>query len=586
MVEQIKDDADLVKEIIDLEKNDDKKEWRARQDADFDLWALKPFKISKTEGAYDEVTTNKPRVFSDKLTDEMASASLKFSIPLYGDKEQRKEDAMTEQMVYGIWTMINENTIMQPLPQAQMAWDINNRGVIVLRFWIYEEEESGKAKLIPDLAVWDGRHTYWSAGSRGLLKVVKVRWASADELADQYGDDKIKRGQNEKGQQKVHDGWDKEREVVVVGTEVVFKQSNPLHYIPVGIFPAGNTPFIQSESDTDTFKYWGESCFARNRAVWPNISKLQSFDMTQVGKATHTPVVREYDSTGGGSPPVLNASPWQKGADILIDVSKKQKIYPLFPPPTSMVLPHLYAELGEDESTGSAAHILYGRLDRQATAQGTALLIHAGMGTMKNGLSAMERAFTWLGNEIPRQYKLGEFKGQEFRGFEGREKAFTVKVDSDKLVTDKRVVATLKIEVPQDELQNADIAERMVKAHLMSAQTAMDKYLGIEDTDAQIEIIDREMVRNNTGIQIMEKIQALIKDDPKGNRMKIIFLKQTLDMIQAQLAQQMATMRGNGGTPQGNLAPRPATPETAQGNRMIPADVAGRLARIGLEQGR
>ncbi len=584
MVEIIKDDSAFISDVKKLASDDDgMSEWRDRLEADFEQFAMEWAGISKVEGDYEKVISNKPRTFSDMLTSKMANAKLMNSIPLYGEKKQRKEDAMTERLVYSIWTLINENTFLDPPPKATMAWYANNRGVVIPRLWLYEEEET--EELIADLAIWDGLHTYWVASSKKLLRIVYVRWASVDELADRYGNDKIKRGADGKNGKKVYDHWDKEREAVIIGDEIVFQQPNHLKHIPANIFGAGNTPMLQSRDGTVLIKHWAESCFARNRKMWEYENRLLSFDMTQVGLATHTGFINEYDSNLQGEPVKLEANPWRKGKETIVDVGKGQKIYPMYPPPSSAVLPHLYNEIAKMGSRGAAPDVSYGQLDTAATAQGTAMLLHAASEAMQNGKAVMEQALTWIGNEIPRQWKAGKFKGREFRGFDSAGKGFTVKVENKNLQTDRRIVAKLNIDMPQDELQNADIWARLVEKGHISEQRAMDKYGHIEDPDAEMEIIDRERTRSNTGVAIMKQIEALIADDPAGNRDEIIFLQSILDEMKAQLLQQMMARKAPQGAPTpGNLAPRLPTPRTAPGGGMMAASPED--ANIGLARGR
>ncbi len=556
---------------------------RDRMEDTYDLWRLEPFKFPDVDGKpvtdYQIMTTNKPRVFADKVISELAFGTLKLRIPIYKEtKKERTDESMTEQTVYGLIAMADDRARSFTLPciQAQVADDIFKRGFTVPRVWIYKEED----KVIVDVAMWDARNVYWLVGSKGLKRVCNIRYTTKEEVKDLYPKAKDIT-EDASGGVTLYDHWDDTLEQVVVGDKIVYTMKHNRGYIPVLILPVGSARQRYSSRHQDTIKDVGEDFASKVRDVARQVSQIQSYYLTIVALGTH-PSLLAYHR--GNEPINFKNTPYGSGSVVDLNIDKEQRIEPMFKwtmPQDTLVLNNIKSD---ELSDGLGPDIMYGRLAQAATAQGTAMLIRAAMGAIKNGQRAMEQTFAWTSDELVRQLKDGKFKIDHLQGIDGKQKQFNVTVEKDKLVTDRRFIASLSIDSPQDILQNIGAAAQLVSSEMISMQTARDKFLGqfVPDPDGEQDIIDGEKVSKIAGIAEFKFLDALMKD-PKGNKTAILRLKAFLDQ-QLQQAQQAQAML-QGGQPSGeNVSgiPKGMTPAT----RPPESNINQRLNRIGLQIGR
>lgn len=465
-----------------------------RMEEDYSQWAMDEIDQTDAEkGEFERYIGNKPRVFADKVIEELSSGKVKFTIPIFkdkgkrGEKSEREACSMTEQAVYGLLRMADNLLVSDPFStnsQSLMAWYGTMGRYVILRFRMYEETERGEKVVVPDLAVWDGYNTRWTTKRRGIGRVCYKRYASIEDIEDQY--EKTDVAHDERGRVVVYDHWDEEREAVVVGSEIVHFVEHKLGYVPVGIFASGSAPLVQHEAfDINLIRHVNESVLARSRRVWKEEDEFNSYVKTQAKLGIDQILKVKYDSSKGGRPPEFTGDPRKTGSEIILDEGKGEDVEPLLPGPLSQQIMVMLDKVGNQASLGSAPDIFYGRQETQTTAQGTAMLIHAAMTALKSGIRQIEQGYTWFANEAIRQYKAGKWKDIQVQGVDHAEAQFAVAIERDKLVTDRRIEASLNIETPQDELENIGKAIELDKSDLVSKQTIRDRLLHVADTDAE-----------------------------------------------------------------------------------------------------
>ncbi len=573
------DAAEIKKFVDDQKQKTGRKALEERIEDTYDLWRMEPFEFPPVDGKpvtdYKIMTTNKPRVFADKLVSELAFGTLKLSIPVYDEtKKERTEESMTEQTAYGLTAIADdrERSFARPCTQAQEADDIIIRGWAVPRIWIYEENK----ELIVDIAQWDIRTVYWLTGSKGLSKVVNVRYTTKEEVDDLYG---ISSVEDFPGGVTVYDHWDDKIEQVVVGDKIVFHQKNNRGYIPVLILPVGSARQRYSSRHQDTLKDVGEDFAARIKDVAKRMSEIMSYYLTIVALGTHPNLLAYYK---GSKIDFGNKNPYGSGSVVDLDLNKEQRIEPMFKwtmPQDALVIHNIIADWLSD---GTGPDVMYGRLAQAATAQGTAMLIHAAMGAMKNGQRAVEQSNAWKANELIKQFKEfkdGKFKEVNLQGVTGKEKQFTVTPDRKKLITDRRFMCQLALDAPQDIMQNISGAAQLVASGIISRLTARDKFFSnlVPDTDVEESRINQEVVREALDIPAWEALTDLQKKDPEGYKTAIWILYKYLKE-KAMQGQQMAQGQPSGENVSG--IPQGMTPATNRPNENA------RLSKLGLQRGR
>jgi len=540
---------------------------RKRIADDFVLWQPEGFTIDKNRGDYRLVTSNRPRVWADKIVSELSYADVRLSIPLISKppRDLRKNGSMTELAAYGLLAMAEDELALRVNPslQSTLSWHAPVRGWLVPRIWLYMED----GLLHVDIAAWDILNTYWAIDKKGLSRVAYVRYGSKSEIDDTYG---ISSSEDSQGRVKVIDHWDRDKETVIVPSaknEVVDGQENILKRVPVGLFPVGSIPHVQgsseggSEADKQNIKHLGESCFGRIRHIAPILSEIESYYLTTVAMGTHAPIVNEFDSSKGGQPAEFDANPYSTGATINLDVGKGQKLSPLFKPTTPQEALTLYQMVLADFSIATGPDVMYGQSPGQLTAQGTAMLLRAAAASMKDCTITMERVYTWIANELIRQYKAGDFGDMNMQGVDGKHVPFAVNVKRADLVTDHRIIAQLSMDTPQDKLTLSGILSQYYRDGVISRQTYRDKTGEVPDTDVEQEIIDREKAAEAFQLAEYELLRELVESKQWGPAKRVAAIIKQKEMMAEQIAMQVNPPQGQGSPPM-PMVPKGNTPRT------------------------
>ncbi len=503
---------------------------------------------------YEIVNCNKPQIFADKIAHELAYGTLNHEIPLVdADSPLRKKESLTEQAVYAFDRMADEylQSPFSPVSLQQLAWFVPVRAGVAGRLWFYKDENG---KVIQDLAIWDWRNTYWTLGKGGRLnRVCYVRYASKEEIDEEYNMDSTA---DTNGMVKVYDDWvrsDKEITVgkgklkktfypfveqVTVGDEMVREMKLKKDYLPIYIASVGNMPLIQNtKSGIDMMKYLPQTFASHNKDIWKAESQLATYRLKTVRLATMAPFLKIKDSRLSGESIEIDKTPYKEGANIEIDVGKGQDIRPFFTPVSSPDAAVIEAEFAQWSSMGGASPVWLGQPSGDLTAQGTAMLIHASQGILKSGVRAIERFKTWQDNESIRQFKEGDFDEMQIEGVDGKGKQFSAKINRDSVTTDRQIVATLKLDSPQDELQLAGILHQYLADGVFSLQRAMDK-AGVQDVDAEKDIRAREKLDAIFPFSMFNTIDACIKDkDPEMKKYGMLLMKMATDAMNQAMMQ-------------------------------------------------
>lgn len=334
---------------------------RERMEDTFDLWRLEEIDWSDVTAAvkseYRTMTTNRPRVFCDKIVDELAAGTFKDSIPQYTEgKGEKSNISMTEQCSYGLIAQADDNLMARQLPSIQGQWAFTStlRGGIVTVPWLSQKKVRGESKLIVDVIVWDAFNVYWESGIDGLLHCCNIRYASRTDFENSYGK-KVAVAEDSQGRIKIYTFLDKNEQKVVAGNTVVKLLKHNRHHVPAFIIPVGSSYPLQSNRHDDTWKHWGTDFADKNKSIWPKESELLSYQLTTAKEGSRPTLVVEFDGTN--NVPNIPASPWTQGAHVNLDLSKKQNVRPLFQPMLPREVFQLQDQLSSLDSEGSAAPI-------------------------------------------------------------------------------------------------------------------------------------------------------------------------------------------------------------------------------------
>ncbi|MCK9599448.1 MAG: hypothetical protein M0R06_10435, partial [Sphaerochaeta sp.] len=322
-----------------------------RMDADFSKYRGDSFQFGANEGTWEVITSNRAQAEAWKMINVLSMAKRKiYSMNkdlVKDDKNKAERDRLTlaENIINGLiysYEMVNAGLTDQPLLQALMAAYRVYRGWGSYRLLV-EHDDDGLPYL--NLLVRDIRNTIWVPGKDRLLKDVYKRYATKEEVVDEFPG--FNGTPDDKGNVLIYDVWDcappvdeGERKrnkrvlvknAIIAGDEYVKEPQvveiggQTLDYIPTRIKAGGTMPLIHDEN-SDNIKLVGESSLANNRNIEDILSRLLSYKLTRAGMEAKMPQIIEYDSTGGQQPPEFDKDTYKKGSFIILDVAKKQKV--------------------------------------------------------------------------------------------------------------------------------------------------------------------------------------------------------------------------------------------------------------------
>ena len=481
------------------DKQDSITSLRNRWEDDYELWRLKEYNRGKD---YESYTSNKPRTLANKLISLLATSQRTIRIPLgKDDAEQRKAKSDAERFVIGALNLADSRleSMLQPGIQAQLAFFGPVRGWVALR--VYIRKHNGQT--IPDIAVWDPLHTYWAIGPNGLAWVCHTRTATAEDIGIEY-DIEIK---TKKG--TVYDFWDDEIYLVFADDKFLIEtKEHNLGHLPVYVGQVGSVPFIASDRVQDTIKDVGESVFAPIRGIIGPLQKIISDYTTIVGQGVHNPLA--ISSSGGkkGFP----TSPYYKGAVVELDTDKGEKVEPLFTPVMPRDAQVLWAAIEREWSTGGLPPAAFGIFEGETSGRHLSLLHHAAEAVILAPKSKIEKTYEWIARELLTQFAKGGFGKLKLQGRDGTNEDFVVELAPKDVKGDWFPKVELTTRLPEDEPANMTMAQIAVETELLSRQTARDKYLGVQDTDAETEKIFRERAMSMPPIMLRRMAASLIAE--------------------------------------------------------------------------
>lgn len=479
---------------------------RDRMDHDYGLFTLDTslYYISESEGKWDNVITNRAASEGNKMIDYLSYARRMLWIPQTDETEsERKRLTATEQLGNGCIYMadaINEDIPDYIDIQSALSFYKVIRGWSAGRYILRDDDD----KLIPDIAVWDPRNTYWHQGSKRLTWVCYVRYATEGEIRDEY------HGYNGKltteagsagGYCKVYDVWGfpegkkEAHEGVIVGGEWV-KEPEPvgMDYLPIRIRAGRSTPIIRDGERNDTMKHVGESFLVNNREMLPVESRLLTYKIHKAGIESKParPVI--YDSTKGELPPTWE-KPLDKGSLFPVDEGKGQKIGdPLLPGTEGHIDSSLQAWIGL-ENMGGLSPIAHGLGPVPDTAQATDIVFRATMDALKAFRMGVEKDLVWYAEESVRQYKNGDFDEYELEGYDKGNNRFRVNIKPDQIDDKWRFRCVLIPDELREKATKMGIADQAVKGGFMSVESASDQFQIVENPSLEQQKIDRDNAR-------------------------------------------------------------------------------------------
>ena len=530
-----------------------------RWESDFSLFRLEKYKLA---GDYSNVTSNDPFTLATKITDNLAYCPMTIRIPTPEDRDERENADNGEKLVYGCINACDSRKMQlpeEPHTQGAVAWYTNNRGWQAIRVLVHKEEDGGDTLV--DIDVFDPRNCTWDTAGSKLLWFCHERTISKEEAGEVYG-------KEIPGVSKLYEFMDDKELYIIIGSEMAegYPQEHGLDYIPVLITAVGSTPLIYSDKHTDTVKNVGESVYAANRSLYEPVNKLLTLYLTIVSQGAHNPLA--IYSSGGKKQ--FKRSPYYAGNTVQLDIDKGEKVEELYKPNRPADTERLMSHIMQKVNMGGVPPIATGNLDVTLPYSGIYLLTHNATTLMKPRQYAIEKAFEWIAREILSQFAKGGYKAIEVHGRTGTNEYFQCKLKRRDIKGDWWPECKLNPELPQDEMQKANMAQILVANQILSRRTARDKLLNVQDTDAEEDRVLYEMTNSIPELQLL-KVQRALREQGEPE------LAAALPMLLAH------TKLGQGQMGQGQMGQGPRSyegvknPAFAQGVRpeFVPGQMMG-----------
>jgi len=541
-------------------------------------WLMEPFQLGK-KGEYANYTTNELHNLASKVVDTLSKAPVKFQVPISDENEKkRKESANDERFGYGVTRLANEGlrAIMQPSIQSQSSFFAPVRGWVG-GLAVLNKTDDDKRNTYPVARIWDILNTTWGLGRSELDWACHTRYIKESNAKAEFPDANIS------GDVAVRDYWDTKWHItyIVSGGKLrkflfggkrneVIRQEHNIGHIPVLITQVGSAPYIQAIELSDTISAWGESIFAPDRNIVDVKNELITLLRTIVKMGAHNPLAVTFDGSGGAAPPLFDKNPYYSGSIVYLDRSKGEEVKELYKPEMPKDTSGLLSVVQHDLDAGGAASILKGQTPFPSTGIGTSLLMEAASSILYPSQKCVEEVLEWIVNELKVQYHGGGYNKMKLRGWDSSNKYFDIIPGKDDVSDDRHIQATLMPKLPEDEWGKVRSAATLAQNNLMSIQSIMDRYISVEDTDAEMGNIYKEKGNLLPVVLKMRIAAALLKDRPDKPELAFAVL------------QEAAQGGGNGGSPEaGRLQP-------GGGGIGSPAEIEEdlRLARMGMTRGR
>jgi hypothetical protein len=529
---------------------------RSRWEGDFDLYRLKPYNAG---AGYYSYTSNSPRVIADKGISILMGAKLLIRIPeeLLTD-EERRISSNVERFIYGGLNSNDERSFYAPDEKTLRelkAWYSIIRGSWAERIYVHKGED-GKTKL--EIKVWDIYNVAYGSDCKGMDWAAYVYKVKPQQAALDYPD-KFK---NVSGAETVTriDYWDREKNIIIIDGQEVYRNVHKLSYCPVFIFRVNPTPVVYQQNWQYTDSIAGESILASDRNLFPILNKTLSDLLTIVRRGVKVPV--GYWSADGSK--TINEDIWQVEKAASVPLKTGEVIAPLLTqtmPADAMNLVNI--AVGEVQR-GAWSHTTYGDVSTRLSGYAINQLNEAMATVILPFVQAVEQSYLVDSLELVKQFSKSSLPAVEVRGRNSRNQAFGYKkpvgIKPVELIGTWHPEVRLEMSLPKDEPSHYEMARyaREGEIPLLSDQTIRSELLGIQDNDLEDAIIDREWADKQIINRMYDAYMQYVAEEnyPKATNV--------LAALRQVMSQQAATQGKKSGTPAG-FSSRTLPPEAAGG---------------------
>lgn len=507
-----------------------------RMDSDKKLAILDPYKMKQLDGQETadaiNVTMNEAMVFWSRCAAIMNGANMQRIARgnSLSDKETTIIENFYEDIFYQNDLMLN-NAIFCSL-YSFLIEQIILRGAIAARCLLRTDGD----KFMPDIFPLDTRYFYYETDSTGLIWGAYDVTRTKTQIERDYGI--TIRGKNA----VVTDFWDDQVNEIYIanqlykgGSQAKDKEKYPerekqhgLDYPPLIYFKSGAG--LQSFSDAGILKHQGESVFAANRGLIPELHRAATIFMTLTDMSFEGALTLHREETGGDKP----ESPY--GPRKVTELGIRERYDPVPVNDIKNASRLLYSMIVGALQRGGLPNIDYGNLTFPLSAVAVAKLIATRDAIFIPRLNAMALFFQSLSIMIKKQYLQA---GYQFEiGEEGLEREYKAS-DIDKKFTTQYEFHTSS---PEQDAANMAIGREAMSIGI-SRHTTFSEVIKMKDPDGEINKGRAERAEaGDMAITLNRQLEALADkegkfDEATGKDIEAEMILQQLEMVLRQRAQ-------------------------------------------------
>ena len=496
---------------------------REQQEDSLGLWSYHKFEMDKSEGSWNDVTTNSSKVLANKIIGLLASSWLQLFIDVDDEtRKRRKKIAFTEQLANGILALADRALTSVPSGksiQDTLSFFSTIKGGTVKLVYLLED---GDGQVVPDIRVPDPTFCQWIEGDKEIIWFCQRNYLSKQFIEKAYAK-QLKDGFNIGTDDSVlaYTFWDAQSWKVAIREEYIDSDDHNLGYIPVNIRTCGSAPFVRSSEKIDAIKYSWMDVFANNRDIYDLESKLLSIESSKAIESGKIKLIGEKNSTMGEVEGIekLGYASGGRNEIVMFDAAKGQKFGGMVQPPTNELVDRFLARVVGMNQLGSLDPIAQGVLNRSGSGALAAELRAAALEFINPFRLCVEQDFIWIAEESVRQFKNGDFGKMKVEGKDSRKVRFSADI-SPKDVEERRFDCELVAERLRDEIQELGAAIQKVQYGLSSRRTVMVEHNIVEDPDLEQDKMDEELAAQDPVFKF-DKLAKYFKDQgtEEGDRM-------------------------------------------------------------------
>jgi hypothetical protein len=507
-----------------------------RMDKDKDLYYLAEYKMKQLDGQYmptdrvHNVTLNDPALFAWRANAILSSAHQQIVVEsnTMNEKDCRYIEQFLEAVLYEVDVLIGNlgKTGLYPFVVEQA--DV--RGRVCARVTFYIKKVNGKDVLVPLVTPWDTRFVTYRNNLDGHVWIAYETERSVEDIKREYPKYELQGDTN-----IITDYWTSKKNEVLLNDVSKENRNHKYGEVPViyQIVPAGS-----QLADSDAISHEGESIFALDRGIWPELNKSASVLQTLNMMTFLTPL--QYESEAGELAELPDRPPYGVGTVVAVEKGGGFKNMPV--EDIRNATRHLLAMLEGRAQRGALPAVDYGNLTFPLSAVAIAKLTESKDQIFVPRLQAISMFYQKLCRMMIRQY-CSKGMAMEF-GEEGQRQRY----DPANLKGDYTIKFQYYSQSPEQVIANYTVGAAAYESGVSQETIFTDI---IKFTDPIGEIIKRraeDAAKVDPVLMMYDQVHALI-DRKKYTQAKLMantVVRMIRQRRQAMSQQEDVTAGGNG----------------------------------------